>query len=966
MSAGTTVRFALLVALLLVTSGGWMLSVTRGLSGSGAWGCSLAAGIDPLNGSDLAVAFRTGAQRAAYDACLARYQRLPPEWVIVVWPALVLVTAGGLFWALPRWRSRRGRVVPLEKVDRDGEVRDAVEELATRIGLKQTPRVVVDPLATSASAVVFGSNSRPTVCLHGGLLLRRAADPDGFRAVVLHELAHIRNGDITVTYATIAIWRVFLAMVLLPYLAWYARQFARGFESPFWPSYAPTVTWNFAVAMFLVVLMYLARSDVLRSREIYADLAAVRCGANPRSWAAPAPGAPPGGLRRTLAAFAELWRSHPRWDLRRASLTDPAPLFSVPALPMFLTGAAITMIIAEVTGYLKQYDLGYYGMAGSWEAQAVQLFAPPALVVGVAGVALWRAVAYAVLTSGRAPSGVRAGLWLGLGMAVTELGMREATIYQWVPSRMEALGLVVLVAVVITWWIGQCAQLWVRTWRGRTIGPWMRMTLAAAVLALASWFVWWQFQGTLLLAGVRLAPDELRRVLTQEYPAVAADHPLMTWAVNVALSTLSITRRWPLFLAAITALWVVPLLAWVLRPRTTNTTSWVSTALSDSDDAEPPAEPLPTLRRVLLPGLLGGVLCWAVVAGVHTYMHGWPANQRNALYLHIYLMWALLAMAASAAVAAAVASVLARHYRLLVALIAGHVATLVGFAGFFALASFDGCVQPLSTLFPECAWRPGLTWSMSSPYLALTLVASTVVAIAAAAVVSMARRVWSTTALPLPRPPAQIRRTTARRVCVALTCAVAVALTATLAIDWDPRRAPWWSGEASPDSDEDAAGAPDAAEAWERLARSTNPFEEKAPSELTRTMQMAAWRDYGGEELLGRFGHHWGRLTEALPKPATWAQPGHVDLSGVRPVCADIGQTAREARRYFRIPDSEGQQHWQWLIARAEVGSRSCETAVARQDRALFLQSIKTLTQAADSGLEAYKRVEAVSRRPSS
>jgi len=40
----------------------------------------------------------------------------------------------------------------------------------------------------------------------------------GFRAVVLHELAHVRNRDIDITYATVAIWRIHLVLVSAAYL----------------------------------------------------------------------------------------------------------------------------------------------------------------------------------------------------------------------------------------------------------------------------------------------------------------------------------------------------------------------------------------------------------------------------------------------------------------------------------------------------------------------------------------------------------------------------------------------------------------------------------------------------------------------------------------------------------------------------------------------------------------------------
>ncbi|RDI25357.1 M48 family metalloprotease [Lentzea flaviverrucosa] len=932
MTAGTTVRFALLVVLLLVASGGWMLSVATGLYGSGTWGCRLAAGVDPNDGGDLAAAFHTVVQRDAYQACLARFVRQPPGWVMFAWPLLVLVVARMLFLALPWWRERRGLVVPLEKVDPGDEIRAVVKELAGEIGLAQTPRVVVDLAKPLIDGVVLGSNSRPTVCMYNGMLSARTDHPEKFRAVLLHELAHIRNRDVTITYATIATWRAFLVLVLLPYVTWYVLAVVDGLASPFWPSYAPTMARTFLHAAFLVVLVYLARSDVLRSREIYADLAAVRHGARVHSWTGPEQAE--GKLRRARDAFVELWLTHPRRQLREKSFTDPAVLFHLKALPMFLTGAAITMIISEITGYLKKYGLGPFGVAGPWQVQVIALYAPITLATVVVGVALWRAVLYGVLTPGQSPpSGVGAGLWLGGGMAAAELVLGEATIYQALPSRIEALLLVVAVGAVFTSWIAQCAQLWITTWRGRSIAPLMWMTLAGAVLVLSSWFVWWQYQGTLLLAGVQLAPDEGLRLFTEAYPATAAAHPTMTWAVNVAMSTLAVTTRWPLFLSAIGVLWVVPLLAWVLRPRTEGTASWTGAA-------EVTAEPLPQLRKVLLPGLLAAVLCWGAAAAVQAYLHGLPLEQRNGLYIHIYLVWMLLVMVASSAFAAVVASLLAGRLRLLVALIAGHIATLVGFLGILALAAFDGCVAPLSTFQETCGFRLDMMWSSIAPYLALTLVATTVVAVVVSAVVSVLRKT---------NDAAPSGKLAPRRLAAGLTCAAAALFTAVLANASDPWRPAWWTGGAEDQPQVDAATA-------DRRARSVDPHVETVPTAQTKTAQLTAWRDHGGVELLDRFGGHWGNLTESLPSPEAWAT-GFADLSRSRPVCADIGKTAREAGRYFRVPDAEAQVFWRKLVEQAEEASNDCDRAAAGRDRKLFLQSVGKLTEAADAGLEVYKRL---------
>jgi Zn-dependent protease with chaperone function len=267
---------------------------------------------------------------------------------------LLIAAAGALYWWLPVWKGRRSRVIPLEEIDCQGDLCLLLAELVSVAGLHRAPRFVLDPAAVRTSAVVFGRPRRYTVCLYGGLVARRAVDPEGFRSVVLHELAHIRNGDVGITYATVALWRVFLVAVLLPCGArdvqlLFSGQFLRtdSISWVYWPGMVPDVRRNVLLFAFTAVLVYLSRADILRSREIYADLAAVGWGAGPGTWHHGADGvAARSRIGGVLASFTELWRTHPRWDRRRHSLTDPSELFGLQALPTFLTGAA-AMLVAE-------------------------------------------------------------------------------------------------------------------------------------------------------------------------------------------------------------------------------------------------------------------------------------------------------------------------------------------------------------------------------------------------------------------------------------------------------------------------------------------------------------------------------------------------------------------------------------------------------------------------------------------
>ncbi|MFF7725357.1 M48 family metallopeptidase [Streptomyces sp. NPDC008001] len=955
LGAGTTVRFVLLLVLLLVSSGSMMQFAADRLSVKPGYACLLAAGGDPNEGGDHATAVRA-AHHDAYQACVDRYEPAAPWWLNLVWPVLVVAVAVVLFRCLPAWKARRGRTVPLETIDHDGGIGRRVAELAAVAGLTRIPRIVVDPAAASTGAVVFGSNRRPTVRLHGGLLVRRTTDPEGFRAVLLHEFAHIRNGDVTLTYATVAVWRVFVALVILPYVTWYLVALPAAVRSPFWRGEAPFVTRGLLLPLIMIVLVHLARSDVLRSRELYADLAAVRWGADPRGWAVAAAGPAGGTLRRVWGAFAELWRTHPRWDLRREALDDPAALFGVQALPMFLTGVAALLIDAQAWS-----GPGSSGAGGYWSHRAVAV-AAAGLATGVAGIALWRAVAHAVLTGRRVPSGVRAGLWLGAGAAAGELIMNRAALLVWFPANPEVLVLVLCAGAAFAWWTAQSAQLWVRAWPGRTIRPAMLLGLAAAGLVLSSWFVWWQAHGVLMVSGWPYDTAGLRQVLAEDFAASPSDHPAMQTAIARVWPVLSGLDR-PLVLSAVVALWALPLLAWTLRPAGMPP-RWARDALglAAGEAAAPGRElppQLPPLRRLLPVVLLGVPACWAAVAAVMAYMHTWqpPPGQRGGLFALIDEVWSLVALVAVSAAAAVAASVPATRFRLLVALIAAETVALGGLAGRFVLAATDGCLPSLNTMATTCHWRPDPAWTLTRMFLGYVLVLAAFAAVMAAAAVSAAGRVRrfrearragaSREAGGAPArgpasepPPGPVRGGLAgRRICVAVVCAVAVAATAAAARE-----------QGSPGQ-----------QATADVSRVVPAAGRTAVSARIKQLQVDAWWGHGGWELAQRFSTATGRLSASLMDAARKGH-GDIDPSVFRPLCDGIGRIAQDAGRYFPVPDPGAQASWQSFITWADRAGRDCRQGLDQEEGKLFIASMNEFSRAGGAVAAVASRITEVRR----
>ncbi|QUQ64511.1 M56 family metallopeptidase [Kutzneria sp. CA-103260] len=903
--AGANVRFALLLILLLVSSASMILAVITGLSGANdqnGHGCQLAAGADPLHSTEIAVQAHTAAQNAAFEACIARYEVPPPLLVTMGWPILVLVVAVALFCGLPVWKRRPGRVVPLSAVDRDDSIASELAELATEVAdLARTPRFVIDPAAMSANAVVFGSTRRPTICLHGGLIVRRAADPTGFRAVVLHELAHVGNRDVTVTYLTVALWRVFLTLVLLPYLVWTAVAFVTEPQSVDWSIDAPSLVRNVLFTVLMVTLVYLARSDVLRSREIYADLAAACWGAHQHGWAPPAPPPDRGALWRTLGSFVELWRTHPRWDLRLASLTDPAVLFGVPALPLFLTGAAATLIQTQARNYAGQYlhDV-------TWSSEVIAA-GVAVLVTAAAGTTLWRAVTHSVLTGRPAPSGMRAGLWLGAGMATAELVVDDLSAYHWLPAHPEVLVVVICAGAVFACWTTQCAQLWLRAWPGRMIRPAVLIGLATGSLVLSAWFEWWAANGSVYAYGV---PD----LVTATAARLVDDH------TSAFVAVLPVLAHGVLVMPAVATLWIVPLLIWA-GGRGGAIPRWVRVAQQRTGDVMTPVSGLPSLRRTILAAVPGGVFGWIVLVGAMAYLHTvQPPGPLGATEpaVPVYMVWVLVAWVAGMAVAAVIASAASRAYGLLAALIASQTAGLVGVAGMFPAAAVDGCVPGLATLQSSCDWRPGTTWPMFAYLVAPACVVGTVAAVAAAVVVSAVQRLRGAGRSPVPSL-ATLRGQVVRGAGAVALGAMFVGLVIAGAMSLPSNAS---SASAAPSSSTVAGDAP--------------------PSTQTRAFQAGAWAGHGGSDLLARF-------TTAANDYLTLLDNGHgeVDDSRVHPFCVEFDRLATDADAYFHVPDPQAQSLWRTFIAQTRTIGQDCDKAVAESNGDLLVKSASEAVQAA-------------------
>jgi Zn-dependent protease with chaperone function len=305
---------------------------------------------------------------------------------------VLIVVAGAIFLAQPWWSRRRKHLTELAGADSADLVR-RLEGVRQRAG---TGPVVwlLQPLNARLSAFAFGRPGRRFVAVSGGAAVAAVREPAAFEAVILHELAHIKNRDIDQTYLALAIWRAFVVVALLPLAV--VLIVSRVLGEP------QLLIWRMAV---LALIVYSLRNAILRSREFDADARAwqIDSGIALDTVLADLP------ARTGRQAWHLGWK-HPSGRDRVAALADPAPLFRF----RFWDGLGIGLVAALGAAATHEIVTLLSTTVGvHWVVPAIifAAFAGPALTV-----AMWRRQLREPDTG--LVKGWAAGLGLGLGLAV--------------------------------------------------------------------------------------------------------------------------------------------------------------------------------------------------------------------------------------------------------------------------------------------------------------------------------------------------------------------------------------------------------------------------------------------------------------------------------------------------------------------------------------------------------------------
>ena len=324
----------------------------------------------------------------------------PWPWLLGT-PAAIFVLATLLVLAFPRWKERREALVPFP----EGQSATAVaryRELAGEAGLRHRPVIMWNPRNPTVGALAYGNPGHYRVAVAPAVFGAAHRHPSAFEMIIRHELAHIRNKDVLVSYFAVSSWYALLPALAAPLVL---RLTDRDFS----------LVGDYSVrAVALALAFYMVRAGLLRSREYYADTRAASWAHDGGAVSAVLATASP---QRPPHKIAQWFALHPSGLQRGRTLRDPSLLGHPHAAELlaasFTAGATLRLLrdlIASMPG-ITVVNAGYIARSA--------LFA---LLGAYAGAVVVRAEATGHLTdrivgflAGMVVIGLGSGQFLSLG-----------------------------------------------------------------------------------------------------------------------------------------------------------------------------------------------------------------------------------------------------------------------------------------------------------------------------------------------------------------------------------------------------------------------------------------------------------------------------------------------------------------------------------------------------------------------
>lgn len=301
----------------------------------------------------------------------------------------ILTVAAFLTRLIPGWLCLRHRWEPLPTAEFPNETA-TFQAAAGAAGLQDVPELVWNPRSKAGEPRAWGRPGRFRVTVSPRVLTTARLKPETFTVVLQHELAHIRLRDVTLSYATFAIWWSTMAALVVPVVFRVVDH-----DLSVLPVYLPR-------AVGLALIVHLAGTATLRRREHAADLAAADALADRSIVVGVLQSRAVGEKRRNVVRRYVAW--HPTMACRAQVVAEPQLACQLTGGEMLgvglICGLPIPLIadLFDAVGTVTAVQIARavaFGLAGWYIAGAVQRVAPhlPRKQIAIPAVALAAGVA---------------------------------------------------------------------------------------------------------------------------------------------------------------------------------------------------------------------------------------------------------------------------------------------------------------------------------------------------------------------------------------------------------------------------------------------------------------------------------------------------------------------------------------------------------------------------------------------